>query len=291
MTVGGNTAQSAVHTAPAAHDHDTLAYGGLAIGDMAEMLAAGGPPSAGDAPAGQASGMAPAPRAPPAGMPNAGMVHGGMTLAANAANIVMVRPEDEGDDDSDEDPAGRLARDKRSGRRKIRIEYIDDKSRRHITFSKRKAGIMKKAYELSTLTGTQVLLLVASETGHVYTFATPKLQPLITKHEGKNLIQACLNAPDTDYAAVGAPYDAHDEAAGKEPALYDERAQAYAAGFPFPVPQTGASSGTSSTGGAYYQAIYAAAAAAAAHGAQPPAYWPQGEHPSGTSSAASRSTH
>ena len=29
-----------------------------------------------------------------------------------------------------------------------------------------------QAYELSTLTGTQVMLLVASETGHVYTFAT-----------------------------------------------------------------------------------------------------------------------
>lgn len=85
---------------------------------------------------------------------------------------------------------------KTGGRRKIPIEFIEDKSRRHITFSKRKAGIMKKAYELSTLTGTQVLLLVASETGHVYTFATPKLQPLITKPEGKNLIQACLNAPD-----------------------------------------------------------------------------------------------
>ena len=42
------------------------------------------------------------------------------------------------------------------GRRKIPIEFIEDKSRRHITFSKRKAGIMKKAYELSTLTGAQV---------------------------------------------------------------------------------------------------------------------------------------
>lgn len=30
------------------------------------------------------------------------------------------------------------------GRRKIKIEFINDKSRRHITFSKRKAGIMKK---------------------------------------------------------------------------------------------------------------------------------------------------
>lgn len=36
---------------------------------------------------------------------------------------------------------------KRSGRRKIKIEYIDDKSRRHITFSKRKAGIMKKVLQ------------------------------------------------------------------------------------------------------------------------------------------------
>ena len=36
-------------------------------------------------------------------------------------------------------------KDGESGRRKIRIEYISDKSRRHITFSKRKAGIMKKA--------------------------------------------------------------------------------------------------------------------------------------------------
>jgi len=75
-------------------------------------------------------------------------------------------------------------------------QFIEDKSRRHITFSKRKAGIMKKAYELSALTGTQVLLLVASETGHVYTYATEKLQPLIQKPEGKNLIQTCLSAPD-----------------------------------------------------------------------------------------------
>jgi len=96
---------------------------------------------------------------------------------------------------------------KKTGRRKINIEFIEDKSRRHITFSKRKAGIMKKAYELSTLTGTQVLLLVASETGHVYTFATPKLQPLITKPEGKNLIQSCLNAPEV--AAVAAPPQHH----------------------------------------------------------------------------------
>lgn len=102
---------------------------------------------------------------------------------------------DEDDDDEDSKP-GRE-------RRKIEIKFIQDKSRRHITFSKRKAGIMKKAYELSVLTGTQVLLLVVSETGLVYTFTTPKLQPLVTKAEGKNLIQACLNAPEPHTAENG----------------------------------------------------------------------------------------
>ncbi|KAH7908053.1 SRF-TF-domain-containing protein [Hygrophoropsis aurantiaca] len=110
-----------------------------------------------------------------------------------------------GDDDDDEE---KPKSEKKAGRRKIKIEFIQDKSRRHITFSKRKAGIMKKAYELSTLTGTQVLLLVVSETGLVYTFTTAKLQPLVTQPEGKNLIQACLNAPHGTLPSshpVGAP--------------------------------------------------------------------------------------
>ncbi|KAK6001063.1 hypothetical protein QM012_003146 [Aureobasidium pullulans] len=125
------------------------------------------------------------------------------------------------DDDDDDDKPGRE-------RRKIEIKFIQDKSRRHITFSKRKAGIMKKAYELSVLTGTQVLLLVVSETGLVYTFTTPKLQPLVTKAEGKNLIQACLNAPEPadsngvdGESTVDSPEDTHANvpapAAGMQP--------------------------------------------------------------------------
>lgn len=47
------------------------------------------------------------------------------------------------------------------------------------------------------------MLLVASETGHVYTFATRKLQPMITSEAGKALIQTCLNTPEiSDPATV-----------------------------------------------------------------------------------------
>jgi hypothetical protein len=59
-----------------------------------------------------------------------------------------------------------------------------------------------QAYELSTLTGTQIMLLVASETGHVYTFATRKLQPMITSDAGKQLIQTCLNSPENGEAVA-----------------------------------------------------------------------------------------
>ena len=65
-----------------------------------------------------------------------------------------------------------------------------------LTFSYIICALFFQAYELSTLTGTQVMLLVASETGHVYTFATRKLQPMITSDAGKALIQTCLNSPD-----------------------------------------------------------------------------------------------
>ena len=53
------------------------------------------------------------------------------------------------DDDDDDDKPGRE-------RRKIDIKFIQDKSRRHITFSKRKAGIMKKVRFPSLLRHTRI---------------------------------------------------------------------------------------------------------------------------------------
>ncbi|KAK9479509.1 SRF-type transcription factor (DNA-binding and dimerization domain)-domain-containing protein [Lipomyces japonicus] len=144
-------------------------------------------------------------------------------------NLRGLKPQDD-DDDEDEHKGGRE-------RRKIDIKFIDDKSRRHITFSKRKAGIMKKAYELSILTGTQVLLLVVSETGLVYTFTTPKLQPLVTKQEGKNLIQACLNAPEDPVPAPSLPVPAPAQVPIAVPHGHAQQPQAIRGGLPHHVPQ------------------------------------------------------
>src|SRR6202043_3209395 len=66
-------------------------------------------------------------------------VGNGNSIAASNDNrgIKRQRPSTADDDDDDDDKPGRE-------RRKIEIKFITDKSRRHITFSKRKAGIMKK---------------------------------------------------------------------------------------------------------------------------------------------------
>ena len=58
----------------------------------------------------------------------------------------MNDPNNNNNDFDNDDSSVTTTPSKNSGRKKIKIEYIQDKNRRHITFSKRKAGIMKKVY-------------------------------------------------------------------------------------------------------------------------------------------------
>jgi pheromone receptor transcription factor len=69
----------------------------------------------------------------------------GNSIAADSRGTKRQRPSKEDDDDDDDDKPGRE-------RRKIEIKFITDKSRRHITFSKRKAGIMKKVSQSIAIT-------------------------------------------------------------------------------------------------------------------------------------------
>lgn len=62
---------------------------------------------------------------------------GNGSAATESRGVKRQRPSAGDDDDDDDEKGGRE-------RRKIEIKFISDKSRRHITFSKRKAGIMKK---------------------------------------------------------------------------------------------------------------------------------------------------
>lgn len=97
-------------------------------------------------------------------------------------------------------------------RRQIKIEYIQDKSRRNITFGKRKNGIFKKAQEISTLTGCEVMLIVAPKDSELqaYTYATTRLQPLVSDPAGEAYIQNCLRygalMPGTSSSTISSNY-------------------------------------------------------------------------------------
>lgn len=57
------------------------------------------------------------------------------------------------------------------GRKKLEIKRIQDKSNLQVTFSKRRAGLFKKAKQLSILCDVQVASLIFSKTGKLYEFS------------------------------------------------------------------------------------------------------------------------
>ncbi|KAK2437644.1 agamous MADS-box protein AGL29 [Trifolium repens] len=62
------------------------------------------------------------------------------------------------------------------GRRKVKMEYVKDKDARHVTFSKRKNGLFKKASELSTLCNARVSVFGFTPGGKPFAFGSPSFQ-------------------------------------------------------------------------------------------------------------------
>ncbi|OVA06174.1 Transcription factor [Macleaya cordata] len=59
------------------------------------------------------------------------------------------------------------------GRGKIEIKRIENSTNRQVTYSKRRAGIFKKARELSVLCDAEVSLIIISSTDKVSDYITP----------------------------------------------------------------------------------------------------------------------
>jgi hypothetical protein len=62
------------------------------------------------------------------------------------------------------------------GRRKVKMEYVKDKDKRYVTFSKRKNGIFTKASELSTLCNARVDVFGFIRRGKPFAFGSPSFQ-------------------------------------------------------------------------------------------------------------------
>ncbi|KAB2633630.1 MADS-box protein CMB1-like [Pyrus ussuriensis x Pyrus communis] len=58
------------------------------------------------------------------------------------------------------------------GRGKVEMKRIENKSNRQVTFSKRRNGLLKKAFELSVLCDAEVALIIFSGLGKLYEFSS-----------------------------------------------------------------------------------------------------------------------
>nr|XP_057913401.1 myocyte-specific enhancer factor 2C-like isoform X4 [Doryrhamphus excisus] len=72
------------------------------------------------------------------------------------------------------------------GRKKIQIARIVDERNRHVTFTKRKFGLMKKAYELSVLCDCEIALIIFNSTNKLFQYASTDMDKVLLKYTEYN---------------------------------------------------------------------------------------------------------
>jgi len=69
------------------------------------------------------------------------------------------------------------------GRGKIEIKRIENTINRQVTFSKRRNGLLKKAYELSVLCDAEVAVIIFSSRGKLYEFSNKSVHRTIERYK------------------------------------------------------------------------------------------------------------
>ncbi|XP_072140059.1 myocyte-specific enhancer factor 2D homolog isoform X4 [Mobula birostris] len=72
------------------------------------------------------------------------------------------------------------------GRKKIQITRIVDERNRQVTFTKRKFGLMKKAYELSVLCDCEIALIIFNHSNKLFQYASTDMDKVLLKYTEYN---------------------------------------------------------------------------------------------------------
>uniref|UniRef100_A0A1A8JW25 Myocyte enhancer factor 2cb n=1 Tax=Nothobranchius kuhntae TaxID=321403 RepID=A0A1A8JW25_NOTKU len=72
------------------------------------------------------------------------------------------------------------------GRKKIQIQRITDERNKQVTFTKRKFGLMKKAYELSVLCDCEIALIIFNSTNKLFQYASTDMDKVLLKYTEYN---------------------------------------------------------------------------------------------------------
>ncbi|XP_041918066.1 myocyte-specific enhancer factor 2A homolog isoform X2 [Alosa sapidissima] len=113
------------------------------------------------------------------------------------------------------------------GRKKIQITRIMDERNRQVTFTKRKFGLMKKAYELSVLCDCEIALIIFNSANKLFQYASTDMDKVLLKyteynepHESRtnsDIVEKLRHKGQDDYAIPVV-----DESYGLSPELDDE---------------------------------------------------------------------
>ncbi|KAK4436858.1 Agamous-like MADS-box protein [Sesamum alatum] len=71
------------------------------------------------------------------------------------------------------------------GRGKVELKRIENATNRQVTFSKRRNGLLKKAFELSVLCDAEVALLIFAPSGKAYQFSSHDMQRSIARYKSE----------------------------------------------------------------------------------------------------------
>lgn len=88
-------------------------------------------------------------------------------------------------------------------RGKTQMKRIENDTSRQVTFSKRRNGLLKKAYELSVLCDAEVGLIIFSPRGKLYEFASPSMEEILEKYKKRskeNGMAQTTKEQDTQYS-------------------------------------------------------------------------------------------
>ncbi|XP_058745601.1 MADS-box protein SOC1-like [Vicia villosa] len=82
-------------------------------------------------------------------------------------------------------------------RGKTQMKRIENATSRQVTFSKRRNGLMKKAFELSILCDAEVALIVFSPRGRIYEFASSSILDTIERYRSQRRINNTPTASES----------------------------------------------------------------------------------------------
>ncbi|XP_012574996.1 developmental protein SEPALLATA 1-like isoform X2 [Cicer arietinum] len=68
------------------------------------------------------------------------------------------------------------------GRGRVVLERIENKINRQVTFSKRRSGLLKKAFELCVLCDAEVALIIFSSRGKLFQYSSTDISKIIERY-------------------------------------------------------------------------------------------------------------